>query len=134
MPKKKPASKAKPKPKARTRAKPNPRKYPATVIENKSIYRGVTWCKATSRWLAQSTLGNAYSYLGQYASEVAAAGAYNSAVLEYLRALEKQYPGKTLFDIGRVSVRMNDTATGMLTQKLQCLLDIPEGLTYTELG
>lgn len=131
MPKKKPASKAKPKP--RTRSKANPRKYPADATDNKSIYRGVTWCKATSRWIAQSTLGNSYSYLGQYATEVAAAGAYNSAVLLYLRELEVRYPGKTLFDLGKVSVRMNDTATGMLTQKLQSLLDVPEGLTYTEL-
>lgn len=44
-----------------------------------SRYRGVSWCKVTSRWRTDISLGNKSVYVGLYKTQIAAAKAYNVA-------------------------------------------------------
>ena len=49
---------------------------------NTSIYKGVSWCKSTSKWKVWITLNDRKFYLGSFKSEIAAAKVYNKAAKE----------------------------------------------------
>lgn len=123
-----------PKPaKARVPAPLKPKRKPAVrgpklkppTIARHSMYRGVTWHAPSEQWVAYITIHEARTHLGYYITEIAAAGAYNAAVLRLL----KEADGKPISP----GYRMNDIANQSLTYILRRLEDVPEGLTYTAL-
>lgn len=51
-----------------------------------SRFKGVYWNSRERRWRAQISVNGAMRYLGSFASEEAAAGAYNSAAIKFFGA------------------------------------------------
>lgn len=50
---------------------------------SKSGYKGVSWCKQTSKWVARINVGNKALNLGRFINVTDAVKAYNTAATEY---------------------------------------------------
>jgi hypothetical protein len=67
-----------------TPAENSQRQLPHATHRGKPVsskFKGVSWHKKTSKWTAQIRVANKQTYLGEFASEDAAAAAYNAAAL-----------------------------------------------------
>jgi hypothetical protein len=66
-----------------------------------SVYKGVSWRKDTSKWVAGIKINQKRIILGQFSNEIRAAKAYNEAALKYFGEFAKLNEFK-LEDIGAV--------------------------------
>ena len=51
--------------------------------DNKSGFKGVSWCKAANKWKATITFNKVEDYLGVYSDKITAAKAYNEAARKH---------------------------------------------------